>query len=135
MLTSTGSVLLVVPLAVYLVLAAFNVGGRIFVGNTGSFAIGITLASFAIIADNEQTLLISILPFMLNSFLILLNVFLVGKTARLILKGKTLVSEHKRSLLTLLAFHRPLSERKLVMVVSLIVGLSTLLAYFAWSVT
>jgi UDP-N-acetylglucosamine--dolichyl-phosphate N-acetylglucosaminephosphotransferase len=135
MLTSPGSILLIVPLAAYLVLATFNFLGRIFVGNTGSFAVGITLASFAIIADNEQTLLVSTLPFMLNSLLILLNVFLLGKTARLTLKGNTLVSDHRRSLLTLLAFRRPLSERKLVIVVSLIVALFAFLAYVVWSVT
>ena len=32
----------------WLILAYFNVRGKIFVGNAGSFAIGITIASFAV---------------------------------------------------------------------------------------
>ena len=136
MVTSPGTmVLLVVPLLTYLFLAAFNFRGRIFVGNTGSFAVGITLASYAIIANNEQTLLISVLPFIFNSSLILLNVFFFGKIARLILKENKLRADNKRSLLTLIAYYRPLTERKLVVIVSSLVALSTLLAVFvsfAW---
>jgi UDP-N-acetylglucosamine--dolichyl-phosphate N-acetylglucosaminephosphotransferase len=37
------------PLIFWLVLAIFNVRGKIFVGNSGSFAIGMTIASFSII--------------------------------------------------------------------------------------
>lgn len=126
--------LLFVPLLVYLILAVLNFSGKIFVGNTGSFAIGITLASYAIIANNEQTLLISILPFIFNSSLILLNVFLFGRTARLILEGNKLRSESKRSLLTLIAHYRPLTERKLVLATSLLVAFSTFIAVFVWFV-
>ena len=132
MFTSNQSVLLFVPLLVYLVLAIFNFFGKIFVGNTGSFAIGITVASYAIIANNEQTLLISILPFIFNSSLILLNVFLFGKTAHLILEGSKLRSDSKRSLLTLIVHYRHLSERKLVSAVSLLVAFSTFIAVFVW---
>ncbi len=115
------SVLLLVPLVVYLALGVLNFPGKIFVGNTGSFAIGITLASYAIIANSEQTLLISILPFIFNSSLILLNVFLFQKTARLIFDGNKLRAENKRSLLTFIAYYKPLTERELVLtVVSLI---------------
>lgn len=127
-LTSNQGLLLVVPLIVYLILAIFNFHGKIFVGNTGSFAVGITLASYAIIANNEQTLLISILPFIFNSSLILLNVFFLGQTARLVLKGNKLHSKSRRSLVTLLVRHRPLTEKKLVLVITLIVGFSTLIA-------
>ena len=128
------NVLLFAPFLIYLILACLNFSGKIFVGNTGTFAVGITLASYAIIANNEQTLLISILPFILNSSLILLNVFLFGKTAHLILKNHTLRSENRRSLLTLIAYYKPLTERKLVSVVSLLVTLSTFIAIFAWFV-
>ncbi|NIP67044.1 hypothetical protein GWN63_03180, partial [Candidatus Bathyarchaeota archaeon] len=54
MIASKESVLLYLPVAVYFVLAVFNFRGRIFVGNTGSFAAGITLASYAVIANVEQ---------------------------------------------------------------------------------
>ncbi len=129
--TSPGTnSLLLIPFFVYLTLALLNYSGKIFVGNTGSFAAGITLASYAIIANNEQTLLISILPFIFNSSLILLNVFLFGKTANLILEKNTLRSDNKRSLLTLIAYYKPLTERKLVAVVALLVALSTSIAVF-----
>lgn len=128
--TPKTNVLLFVPLLVYLILAGLNFSGKIFVGNTGTFAVGITLASYAIIANNEQTLLISILPFIFNSSLILLNVFLFGKTAHLILKGNKLRSDNKRSLLTLIAYYKPLTERKLVIVAALLVALTTSIAVF-----
>jgi UDP-N-acetylglucosamine--dolichyl-phosphate N-acetylglucosaminephosphotransferase len=127
-LTSNQGLLLVIPLIVYLILAIFNFHGKIFVGNTGSFAVGITIASYAIIANNEQTLLISILPFIFNSSLILLNVFFLGQTAHLVLKGNKLHSKSRRSLVTLLVHHKPLTEKQLVLVVTLIVGFSTLIA-------
>ena len=126
------SILLFAPLAAYLILAYLNFSGKIFVGNTGSFAAGITLASYAVIANNEQTLLISTLPYIFNSALILLTIFLSGKTAHLALKESTLRSDHRRSLLTLIAFYKPLSERKLVLLVSLLVVLSTSTATFVW---
>lgn len=126
------SILLLGPLLVYLVLGGLNFSGKIFVGNTGSFAVGITLASYAVIANIEQTLLISILPFIFNSSLILLNVFFYRRIAHLSLKENKLYADHRRSLLTLIARHKPLTERKLVLVVSLLVAISTLLAIFAW---
>lgn len=126
------NILLFAPLATYLILAYLNFSGKIFVGNTGSFAAGITLASYAVIANNEQALLISILPYIFNSSLILLTIFLSGKTAHLALKESKLRSDHRRSLLTLIAFYKPLSERKLVLLVSLLVALSTATAIFVW---
>lgn len=131
MILSTNTLaypLLLFPLMVYLLLAILNFHGKIFVGNTGSFAVGITVASYAILANNEQTLLISILPFIFNSSLILLNVFLFGRTARLILKDNRLYSKNRRSLLTLIAHHKPLTERKLVLFVASLVGVSTMIA-------
>lgn len=127
-------ILLLVPFLVYLILAGFNFFGRLFVGNTGSFAIGITLASFAIIANNEQALLISILPFIFNSSLILLTIFISRKTAHIILREGKLHSNHRRSLITLLAYYKPLSERKVVLAVSTIVATSTTIAALVWAI-
>lgn len=120
--------LLLVPLLVYLVLAFFNFRGKIFVGNTGTFAAGMTLASFALIANVKLTLLVSILPYVFNAALILLNFFLFRATAKLILDGSKLRAENRRSLLTTIAYYRPLTERKLVAVVGLIIVVFTLLA-------
>jgi UDP-N-acetylglucosamine--dolichyl-phosphate N-acetylglucosaminephosphotransferase len=126
------STLLLIPLAVYVVLAVPNFFGRIFVGNTGSFAIGITIGAYAIVANNEQTLLIAILPFVVNSILILLNVFLLGQTARLALDGNKLRADSGRSLLTLVAHQTPLTERQLVLVISSLVAISTTMAIAVW---
>lgn len=120
--------LMVGPLLVWLVLAFFNVRGKIFVGNVGSFAIGITVASFAVISDLKVSLLVSILPFIFNSTVILLSVFFTRKKANVTFDGQKLCSDSRRSLVTIITYHRPLTERQIVVIISGIVALFTLLA-------
>ncbi len=122
-----AQILMMGPLIFWLVLAYFNVRGKLFVGNTGSFAIGLTVASFALVTDLKSSLLISIIPYIFNSAFILLSVFFVRKKANVIFDGKRLVSEHRRSLVTLLTYRRPLTERQVVAIVSVIVVVFTLL--------
>ena len=124
--------LLYVPLIIWLILAFFNFRGKIFVGNTGSFAIGMTLAAFAIIADLKTALLISILPYIVNSSLILLNYFFFRTKANVSFDGKKLFSNHRRSLVTLITYHRPLSERRVVMIISVLVAISTFFAFLVY---
>ncbi len=128
---SDSQILMIGPLIFWLVLAALNVKGKIFVGNTGSFAIGLTVASFAVVTDLKSSLLISILPYVFNSVLILLTVFFVRKKASVAFDGSKLVADHRRSLVTLLTYHRPLTERQVVAVISLIVAVFTALAVLA----
>jgi UDP-N-acetylmuramyl pentapeptide phosphotransferase/UDP-N-acetylglucosamine-1-phosphate transferase len=118
------------PLIFWLILAFLNVRGKLFVGNTGSFAIGLTLASFAVVTDSKSSLLISILPYVFNSAFILLSVFFIRKKANVIFDGKRLVSEHKRSLVTLITYRRPLTERQVVAIISIIVAVFTVLGVF-----
>lgn len=132
MAASKERVLLFLPIAVYFVLACFNFKGKIFVGNTGSFAAGITLASYAVIANIEQTLLICILPFAFNSSLILLNRLLFRRRARLIMKEDLLHADHRRSLVTLIAHYRPSKEHELVGIVALIVAFFATIAVLVW---
>jgi UDP-N-acetylglucosamine--dolichyl-phosphate N-acetylglucosaminephosphotransferase len=120
--------LMIGPLIVWLILAFFNFQGKLFVGNTGSFAIGLTIASFAVMTDLKSSLLVSILPYVFNSVLILLTVFFVRKKAGVKFDGKRLVSEHKRSLVTLITYKRPLTEKQVVATISLIVAVFTVLA-------
>jgi UDP-N-acetylglucosamine--dolichyl-phosphate N-acetylglucosaminephosphotransferase len=120
--------LLYVPLITWLVLAVLNFRGRIFVGNTGSFTIGMTLASFAIISDLKFDLVISLLPYIFNSCLILLAFFLYRKKGSLSFDGKKLFSDHRRSLITVITYRRPLTERQVVMVISLLIALTTIIA-------
>jgi UDP-N-acetylglucosamine--dolichyl-phosphate N-acetylglucosaminephosphotransferase len=129
--SQSAQILMAGPLIFWFVLCYFNVRGKIFVGNTGSFAIGLTVASFAVITDLKSSLLISILPYVFNSVLILLTVFFVRKKANVTFDGKKLVSEHRRSLVTLITYKRPLTERQVVAIISAIVALFTALAILA----
>lgn len=120
--------LMIGPLIVWLILTFFNFQGKLFVGNTGSFAIGLTIASFAVITDLKSSLLVSILPYVFNSILILLTVFFIRKKASVKFDGKKLISEHRRSLVTLITYKKPLTEKQVVGIISLIVAVFTVLA-------
>ncbi len=122
------AVYLYVPLMAWLVLAVLNFQGKIFVGNTGSFAIGMTVASFAVISNLKVNLFVSVLPYIFNSVLILLTFFFTRKKASVGFDGNKLVSDHRRSLVTLLTYRRPLTERQVVLLISLLVAATTLLA-------
>ncbi|MGQ9623985.1 MAG: hypothetical protein ACUVUF_01155 [Candidatus Bathycorpusculaceae bacterium] len=128
-LSGSNASLLYLPLIVWLSLAFFNFRGKIFVGNAGSFAIGMTIAAFAITTDLKSFLLIALLPYILNSSLILLNFFFFRAKANVLFDGKKLFSDHRRSLITLITYHRPLTERQVVTVISVLVALSTLAAF------
>jgi UDP-N-acetylglucosamine--dolichyl-phosphate N-acetylglucosaminephosphotransferase len=125
---SPSYILIAGPLIFWLILAYFNVRGKIFVGNSGSFAIGITIASFAVISDLKVNLLISILPFIFNSSIILLAIFFTRKRAKVTFDGEKLCADGRKSLVTIIAYHRPLTERRIVQIIALIVGFFTLLA-------
>jgi UDP-N-acetylglucosamine--dolichyl-phosphate N-acetylglucosaminephosphotransferase len=128
-LTSSSYLLMIGPIIFWLILTVLNLQGKIFVGNSGSFAIGMSIASFAIIADVKIGLLISILPYIFNSSLILLTVFFTHKKALITFKDDKLESDHRRSLVTTLTYHRPLTERKIVIIISALVAVFTLIAF------
>jgi UDP-N-acetylglucosamine--dolichyl-phosphate N-acetylglucosaminephosphotransferase len=121
-------ILMLGPIILWLILAGFNLQGKIFVGNSGSFAIGMNIAAFAVITDLKLPLLISIIPYVVNSSLILLTIFFVKRRASVSFDGKKLVSDHRRSLVTLITYHRPLTERQVVAIIALLVAAFTLTA-------
>ncbi len=127
MAVSSSYILMVGPLIFWLILAYFNFHGKVFVGNSGSFAIGITIASFAVISDLKLSLLVSILPYIFNSAIILLMVFFTSKKAKVSFDGEKLSSDHRRSLITVITYHRPLTEKQVVRIIALIVALFTLI--------
>jgi UDP-N-acetylmuramyl pentapeptide phosphotransferase/UDP-N-acetylglucosamine-1-phosphate transferase len=86
------------------------------------------IASFAVITDLKLPLLISILPYVFNSSLILLTVFITKKRADVAFDGKKLMSDHRRSLVTLITYRRPMTERQVVAIISMIVAVFTLAA-------
>jgi UDP-N-acetylmuramyl pentapeptide phosphotransferase/UDP-N-acetylglucosamine-1-phosphate transferase len=116
------------PIVFWLILAGFNLQGKIFVGNSGSFAIGMNIAAFAVITDLKLPLLVSILPYVFNSSLILLTIFFAKKRAGVSFDGKKLMSDHRRSLVTHITYHRPMTERRAVAIISLLVAVFTLIA-------
>ena len=128
MTISSSYILMVGPLIFWLILAYLNFQGKIFVGNSGSFAIGMTIASFAVISDLKLSLLISILPYVFNSALILLTVFFTREKAKVSFDGNKLRADHRRSLITLITYHRPLAEKQVVRIIALIVAIFTVLA-------
>ena len=130
-ISGSFAILLLCPLIVWLILAFFNFRGKIFVGNTGSFAIGITLASFAIISDLKYDLVISVLPYIFNSAVILLTFFFYKMKGGVSFDGTRLVSDHRRSLITIITYKRPMTERQIVIVISLLVAATTLAAVLA----
>jgi UDP-N-acetylglucosamine--dolichyl-phosphate N-acetylglucosaminephosphotransferase len=127
-LSQSYLILMLGPLMLWLVLASLNIRGKVFVGNTGSFAIGMTIASFAVITDLKSSLLVSILPYVFNSALILLTIFLTRERAKITLDGKKLVSDHRRSLVTVITYHRPLTERQVLVIISLLLVIFTAIA-------
>ena len=127
MAVSPSYILMVGPLLFWLVLAYFNFNGKVFVGNSGSFAIGMTIASFAVISDLKLSLLVMLLPYIFNSALILLMVYFTRKKASVSFDREKLCSDHRRSLITLITYHRPLTEKQVVRIIALIVAIFTLL--------
>jgi len=128
MAISSSYILMIGPLLFWLVLAYFNFQGKIFVGNSGSFAIGMTIASFAVLSDLKLSLLIAILPYIFNSSVILLTVFFTRQKANVVFDGTKLSADHRRSLITLITYHRPMTEKQVVRTIALIVAVFTILA-------
>jgi UDP-N-acetylglucosamine--dolichyl-phosphate N-acetylglucosaminephosphotransferase len=130
-ISGSYAILLICPLIVWLILAFLNFRGRIFVGNTGSFAIGATLAAFAVVSDLKLDLVIAILPYVFNSVIILLTFFFRRTKANAFFDGDRLTSNHRRSLVTLITFNRPLTERQVVILISILFVVTTIAAVLA----
>lgn len=128
-ISGPDAILLFGPLIIWLLLAFFNFRGRIFVGNVGSFAIGMTLASFAVISDLKTDMIVSVIPYIFNSSLILLTYFFSRTKAKVSFDGRKLSSDHRRSLITVVTYRRPLTERQVVAIISLMMAASTFVAY------
>jgi UDP-N-acetylglucosamine--dolichyl-phosphate N-acetylglucosaminephosphotransferase len=127
-ISGENAILLYGPLAMWLLLAILNFRGKIFVGNTGSFAVGLTLSAFAIISDLKFVLAVSLLPYIFNSVVILLTVFYYRSKAAVKVENGKLVSDHRRSLVTLITYRRPLTERQVVVIIAGLVALTTLVS-------
>jgi len=127
-IASSQYILLLIPILTLAVLAYYNFLGRIFVGNVGTFAFGITLASYAIIMNIEQALFISLTPFIINSLLILLSFFILREKADTVMtEDNKLYSRKVRSLRSLILHYKPLTERQCVIAICTLILISSIM--------
>lgn len=121
-LVSKQSYLLLIPIFSLLLLVTGNFRGKFFLGNVGSFSIGLTIASFGIIANTEQFMALSLIPYIFNSVVILSSYFFLHEKAKLVLlQNGNLTSHKRRSLVTILSHNRKVTEKRLVIEVSFLV--------------
>jgi len=125
-------VLTVVPLLCLVWLGYLSFRGKAFVGNVGTFSVGLTLAVYAVLMNVKLVLLISLVPFILNSLLILFSNYILKERAETLIDEKGLLYSHKvRSLRTLILHDNPMSERRAVLVICALVAMSTGSAWVA----
>lgn len=126
---SKNWILMVVPIACLVALAYLSWSGRAFVGNVGTFSVGLTLAIYAILMNIKLVLLISLAPFILNSTMILFsNYILRERVDTLIDEHGRLYANHVRSLRTMILHHKRMREHQAVITICLTVAASTSLA-------
>ncbi len=119
-------VLTIVPILCLGWLGYLSFTGKAFIGNVGTFSIGLTLAVYAVLMNTKLVLLISLTPFVLNSILILFSNYVLRERADTLISEAGLLYSHKiRSLRTLILHNNPMSEHKVVTVICLLVALST----------
>jgi len=125
-------ILTIVPLLCLAWLGYLSYTGKAFIGNVGTFSVGLTLAVYAVLMNVKLVLLISLTPFILNSLLILFSNYLLKERAETLIDQSGLLYSHKaRSLRTLILHENPMSERKAVLLICLLVVLSTTSALVA----
>jgi UDP-N-acetylglucosamine--dolichyl-phosphate N-acetylglucosaminephosphotransferase len=121
-IVSSDWILLSCPILVLALLTYISFTGKAFMGNVGSFSVGLTLAVMSIIHNLKLMLLICMLPFIANSILILYSNYILRERAiTLIDNDGKLYATKVRSLRTLLLRYRHMNEKKTVIVTYLIV--------------
>jgi UDP-N-acetylglucosamine--dolichyl-phosphate N-acetylglucosaminephosphotransferase len=126
-IVSSDWVLLGFPIFVLALLTYVSFTGRAFIGNVGSFSVGLTLAVASILDNLKLMLLICMLPFIVNSILILYSNYLLRDRAITLIddRGK-LYANKVRSLRTLLLRYTHMSERRAVIAIYLLVVASVM---------
>jgi UDP-N-acetylglucosamine--dolichyl-phosphate N-acetylglucosaminephosphotransferase len=130
---STGAnsiTLTIVPILCLLVLGYLSYTGKAFIGNVGSFSIGLTLAVYSILMNLKLFLLISLTPYIINSLIILFSTYILGERANTLMdEAGRLYSEKARSLRTLILSRKPMAEHQVVWLLTLITAVFTFLAF------
>jgi UDP-N-acetylglucosamine--dolichyl-phosphate N-acetylglucosaminephosphotransferase len=125
-LAAQNLLLTIVPLLCLVWLGYLGFTGKAFVGNVGTFSIGLTLAIFSVLMDVKMVLLVCLVPFALNSVMILFSNYLKGERAdTLVDKDGRLYSTHVRSLRTMILHNNPMGEHRAVLVLCGLVAMST----------
>ena len=129
--TASNSVTLtIVPILCLLILGYLSYTGKTFIGNVGSFSIGLTLAVYSILMNLKLFLLISLTPYILNSLITLFSSYILGERANTLMdETGHLYSEKARSLRTLILSRKPMTEHQVVWLITLITAVFTYLAF------
>ncbi|MFQ6075957.1 MAG: hypothetical protein ACE5Z5_07470 [Candidatus Bathyarchaeia archaeon] len=122
-------VLMVVPIACLMALAYLSWSGKAFVGNVGTFSVGLTLAIYAILMNIKLVLLISLAPFILNSMMILFSNYILHERADTLMDEHGRLHAHRvRSLRTMILHYKRMKEHQAVILICLTIAASTSLA-------
>ena len=128
---SGNLILTIVPILCLIVLGYLSYSGRAFIGNVGTFSIGLTLAVYAILFNIKLVLLVMLIPHMFNSVLTLFSNYILRDMAKTLIDDKGLLYSHKiRSLRTLILHYKRMEEHRAVLLIGLIIGLFTALSLF-----
>jgi UDP-N-acetylmuramyl pentapeptide phosphotransferase/UDP-N-acetylglucosamine-1-phosphate transferase len=127
---ASDGLLMVIPILCLMILAYLSYTGKAFIGNVGTFSIGLTLVVYAILMDIKLFLLISITPHILNSLLILSSNYVFHDIPNTFMsENGILYSKKARSLRTLILSYQQMTEHQVVLTISLITTIFTCLAF------
>ncbi len=122
--------LTIVPMLCLVFLGYLSYTGKAFVGNVGSFSIGLTLAVYSILVNLKLFLLVALVPYVVNSVLILFSSYILHDRADTLMDDSGLLYAVKaRSLRTLILSRKSMTEHQAVLVLTLITGVFTVLAF------
>jgi len=123
-----NAVLMIIPILCLIILGYINYSGKAFIGNVGSFSIGLTLAVYSILMNVKTVLLISLIPHILNSQFIIFSHFILHDTAHTEMDENGLLhSKRIRSLRTMILYYKRLTEHGTVIVICSIIAIFTAL--------
>ncbi|MDQ1281592.1 MAG: hypothetical protein QG670_2857 [Thermoproteota archaeon] len=127
-ISSRNLILTIVPIFCLIALGYMSYSGRAFIGNVGTFSIGLTLAVYAIIMNIKTVLLVALVPHIINSILILYSNYILHDKAETLLDEKGQLYSHRiRSLRTVVLHHKKMTEHQTVLVICLITSFSVVL--------
>jgi UDP-N-acetylglucosamine--dolichyl-phosphate N-acetylglucosaminephosphotransferase len=129
-IASNDITLTIVPMLCLVFLGYLSYTGKAFVGNVGSFSIGLTLAVYSILVNLKLFLLVALVPYVVNSVLILFSSYILHDRADTLMDDSGLLYAVKaRSLRTLILSRKSMTEHQAVLVLTLIIGVFTVLAF------